>query len=86
VVGQTRYSTLEYKPTPLAHVITYNEEDANDQIEQNDATAAYTHALIWSMTRDRIETKWALRTAAAWKGSKAARDLKMIQYIQGTGK
>jgi hypothetical protein len=71
VMSASRYASLSYRPAPRAVVECgpYSKPNLGCGDERNDATAAYTHALLWQLTRKEEHAKKAIEIMNAWSGS-----------------
>ncbi len=64
----SRFGALTYKATPRATVEcgSYSVPDYGCSDEKDDATAAYTHALLWYFTGDEAHAKKSAEILDAW--------------------
>lgn len=64
----SRYASLDYTPKPRALVECgpYSNPDVGCRDERADAIAAYTHALLWAITREPAHAKKAIAILNAW--------------------
>ncbi len=64
------YADLAWRPKPRATVECgpFNNPNRGCQDEADDAVAAYTHALLWYLTRDERHAQTAVRILDAWPG------------------
>jgi Alginate lyase len=67
----SRFGSRTYKPTPYAVVECgqYSNPDVGCSAEKNDATAAYTQALLWYFTGDATYAKNAAAILDAWSAT-----------------
>jgi hypothetical protein len=65
------YASLSYTPTPRAIVECGSNSNPNIGCtdERTDALAAYTHALLWYLTKDRRYAEKATQIMDAWSGT-----------------
>jgi hypothetical protein len=63
-----RFGSLTYQAKPFAVVECgpYSNPNLGCSEERNDATAAYTHALAWTVTRNEAHAKKAIEIMGAW--------------------
>jgi hypothetical protein len=68
VAKGSRFGALTYAPAPRAIVEcgSYSTPDYGCSDEKNDATAAYTHALLWWFTGDEAYAKKSAEILNAW--------------------
>lgn len=68
---QSRYASLDHQPKPRAVVECgpYSKPNYGCRDERDDASAAYTHALLWQFTRQEAHAKKAIEIMNAWAGS-----------------
>jgi hypothetical protein len=67
----SRYGSLSYAPSPIATVECgpFSNPDVGCSAEKSDATAAYTHALLWYFTGQSTHAEVAIRILDAWSGA-----------------
>lgn len=67
----SRYASLTWEPRPRAHVErgAYNRPDIGSSDFSNDATAAYIHALCWTLTDNAAHARKAAEILDAWSGT-----------------
>jgi hypothetical protein len=65
------YSSLEFQPAPVAHVIRgpYGRPSIGDRELSESANAAYSQALQWVITGDKIHAVRAIGILNAWSGT-----------------
>jgi len=64
----SRFGSLSYAPSPIAVVEcgSFSNPDIGCTAEKNDATAAYTQALLWSLTGQEAHAKKAIEIMNGW--------------------
>jgi hypothetical protein len=64
----SQFAALDYQPAPVADVDcgAYSNPDHGCHAEQDDATAAYTQALLWYFTGNAAYAKTAISILNAW--------------------
>lgn len=67
-LSSSSFASLSYKPNPVASVDCgrYSSPNRGCTEELNDATAAYTHALLWALGGDAAHAKKAIEIMNAW--------------------
>jgi hypothetical protein len=67
-------ASLSYQPTPIATVECgpYSNPDVGCSNEKNDASAAYTQALLWYLTGNAAHAETAIRIMNAWSSTVVA--------------
>ncbi|TNM61053.1 hypothetical protein FHN55_17735 [Streptomyces sp. NP160] len=67
----SRFASLDWVPRPVAWVGcgSYNQPNEGCTDETDDAQAAYTHALLWSLTGDRRHADKAAEILDAWSST-----------------
>lgn len=65
---ESKVASLEYKPEPFAKVVrgAYNKPDIGSSNLSNDASAAYAHALQWSLTGKKAHGAKTIEILNAW--------------------
>lgn len=65
---ESRYASLSYTASPRAVVECgpYSKPDIGCREERADAAAAYTHALLWYVTRDEAHARKTIEILNAW--------------------
>jgi hypothetical protein len=65
------YAALDWRPRPRASVLCgpYSRPDVGCNDEKRDATAAYTHALLWAITGAPAHARKAAEILDAWSGT-----------------
>jgi hypothetical protein len=71
VVQQSRFASLSWRAEPRRSVFCgpYSKPDHGCREEKDDATAAYTHALLWAVTRQPAHAAKAIEILDAWSGT-----------------
>lgn len=80
-----QYSSLSWTPNPWA-VVGRGSSGSNsegDQDEQGDATAAYTHALIWYYTGARANAVKSIQILNAWSAVLRSHKFDTTNYADG---
>jgi hypothetical protein len=64
----SRYGSLAYAPAPIANVVcgSFSNPDIGCSAEKSDATAAYTHALLWALTGKQAHADKAIQILNGW--------------------
>jgi hypothetical protein len=64
----SRYASLDYTPKPreIVECGAYSNPDYGCRDERADAAAAYTHALLWQITRKEAHARKAIEILNAW--------------------
>jgi hypothetical protein len=67
-MSASRLADLSYTPRPheVVECGPYSKPDIGCGDEKNDAEAAYTHALLWQITRDEAHARKAIEIMNAW--------------------
>lgn len=65
------FSALDFQPKPVAHVIrgSYGRPSIGDRELMDSANAAYSQALQWVVTGDKIHAQKAIEILNAWSGT-----------------
>jgi parallel beta-helix repeat protein len=65
------YSSLDFKPKPVAHVVRgpYGRPSIGDKELTESANAAYSQALQWVVTGDKVHAQNAIDILNAWSGT-----------------
>ncbi|MFC5924718.1 alginate lyase family protein [Micromonospora vulcania] len=65
---RSQYAELSWRPRPVSTVNCgfYSQPDSGCTAEAEDALAAYTHALMWTFTRDRRYADKSIEILNAW--------------------
>ena len=71
VMRESRFASLDWKPAPRRSVFCgpYSRPDYGCSEEKNDATAAYTHALLWAVTGTPAHARKAIEILDAWSAT-----------------
>ncbi len=69
--SSSSYGSPTYTPSPVADVVCgpYSNPDVGCGAEKNDASAAYTHALLWYFTGDAAHAEKAIQIMNAWSST-----------------
>jgi hypothetical protein len=67
----SKFGALNYQPSPIADVDCgpFSNPDVGCHAEQDDATAAYTQALLWHFTGNKAYAQTAIRILNAWSST-----------------
>jgi hypothetical protein len=70
---QSPFASLDWRPAPRRTVFCgpYSRPDVGCREEKNDATAAYTHALLWAATGNEAHARKAAEILDAWSSTLA---------------
>jgi hypothetical protein len=68
---QSHFASLDWRPAPRRTVFCgpYSRPDVGCHEEKDDATAAYTHALLWAVTAEEAHARKAVEILDAWSGT-----------------
>jgi hypothetical protein len=65
------YSSLNFEPNPVAHVVRgpYGRPSIGDRELTESANAAYSQAIQWVVTGDKVHAQKAIEILNAWSGT-----------------